>query len=250
MAFWSDTEQCYVCYFRTIEKGLRSIARTTSDDFQNWTEPVPMNANAPGEHLYTNGTHPYFRAPHIYIALPTRYQSKRKSTTDIMFMSSRGGNQYQRTFMEALIRPGLDNDAWQNRSNYAAWHVVPTSSTEMSIFLTGDRRYVLRWDGFASVHAPYEEGEMITKPFVFQGAQLEINYSTSAGGVVRVEIQDSQGKPMPGYTLEDCVEIVGDKISQSVAWKSGTDVSPLAGMPIRLRFVMQEADLFSLRCGK
>ena len=91
-----------------------------------------MNANTPGEHLYTNGTHPYFRAPHIYIALPTRFQAKRGSTTDIVFMSSRGGNTYDRTFKEAFIRPGLDPASWGNRSNYAAWHVLPTSSTEMS----------------------------------------------------------------------------------------------------------------------
>ncbi|MHC4402224.1 MAG: hypothetical protein ACYTG0_21360 [Planctomycetota bacterium] len=63
VAFWSEAEQCYACYFRTIEKGLRSISRSTSSDFLRWTEPAPMNANAPGEHLYTNGTHPYFRAP-------------------------------------------------------------------------------------------------------------------------------------------------------------------------------------------
>ena len=31
------------------------------------------------------------------------------------------------------------------------------------------------------------------------------------------------------------------------AWKNGSDVSKLAGKPIRLRFVMQDADLYSIR---
>lgn len=247
VAFWSHSEECYVCYFRTIEKGLRSISRTTSENFVDWTEPVSMNANAPGEHLYTNGTHPYFRAPHIYIALPTRFQANRGSTTDVVFLSTRGGDRYDRTFMEALIRPGLDPAAWGNRSNYAAWHVLPTGPTEMSIFVLDDRRYTLRLDGFVSVRAPWAGGELLTKPLRFEGKELEINYSTSAGGAVRVEIQDADGKPIPGFALDDCTQIVGDQIERVVAWTGGSDVSRLAGQAVRLRFAMADADLYSLR---
>jgi hypothetical protein len=32
-----------------------------------------------------------------------------------------------------------------------------------------------------------------------------------------------------------------------VPWKQGSDVSKLAGQPIRLRFVMREADLYAFR---
>jgi hypothetical protein len=149
--------------------------------------------------------------------------------------------------MEAFIRPGLDPAAWGNRSNYAAWHVLPTSSTEMSVFVLDDRRYVLRLDGFVSVNAPWRGGELLTKPLRFTGQALEINYSTSAGGAIRVEIQDADKKPIPGFTLDDCPEIVGDEISRAVEWKAGSDVSRLADQPVRLRFVMEDADLFSLQ---
>jgi len=247
VAFWSDLEGCYCCYFRTFVKGYRSISRCTSTDFIHWTEPQAMNANLPGEHLYTNGTHPYFRAPHIYIALPTRFQAKRSSITDVLFMTSRTGKRYDRTFKEAFIRPGLGPGGWGNRSNYAAWHVVPTGPDEMSIYVTGGRRYVMRYDGFASVHAGYETGEMVTRPLRFKGKQLTINSSTSAGGVIRVEIQDAAGKAIAGFALEECLPIFGDEIARVVAWKAGPDLSRLAGRPVRLRFVMQDADLFSLR---
>ena len=50
------------------EGKLRTIHRRTSKDFINWTEPAAMNPNLPGEHLYTSQTHPFFRAPHIYVA--------------------------------------------------------------------------------------------------------------------------------------------------------------------------------------
>ncbi len=249
VAFWSESEGMYVCYFRTIKDGLRSIGRTTSRDFVEWTAPEDMNANAPGEHLYTNGTQPYFRAPHIYIALPTRFQAKRGSTTDVMLMSSRGGNRYDRTFKEAFIRPGVGKDGWGNRSNYAAIGIHQTGPYEMSICLTGSRRYTLRLDGFSSVHAGYERGEMVTRRFTFKGDALETNHSTSAGGLLLVEIQDADGTALAGYELDNCQPIVGDQIDKVVEWKgaAGSDLSELEGRTIRLRFVMEDADLFSFR---
>ncbi len=108
-------------------------------------------------------------------------------------------------------------------------------------------RMTLRLDGFASLNAPYDGGEMVTKPLRFEGNQLEINYATSAAGVLRVEIQDEQGRPVPRFSLEECPEIIGDDISRIVSWNQGSDVGSLAGKPVRLRFVMKDADLYSLR---
>ncbi len=78
-------------------------------------------------------------------------------------------------------------------------------------------------------------------------AELVINYSTSAAGSIRCEIRDAAGKPIPGYTLREADEIIGDHIERAVSWRGRTEVKPLAGKPIRLRFVMKDADLYSLR---
>jgi len=64
---------------------------------------------------------------------------------------------------------------------------------------------------------------------------------------VRVEIQDAAGTPIPGCTLDDCPEIIGDEIGRIVAWKRGADMARLAGRPVRLRFMMKDADLFAMR---
>ena len=92
-----------------------------------------------------------------------------------------------------------------------------------------------------------EAGEMLTKLLLFSGPSVEINYSTSAAGVVRVEIQDIDGSPVPGFELDECLDIIGDGIERTVSWKNGADVSALAGRPIRLRFVTKDADLSALR---
>ncbi len=62
-----------------------------------------------------------------------------------------------------------------------------------------------------------------------------------------VEIQDAEGKPLPGFTLDDCKAISYDDIDRVIAWKGGSDVSALAGKPIRLRWVLRDADVFSFR---
>jgi hypothetical protein len=81
----------------------------------------------------------------------------------------------------------------------------------------------------------------------FSGERLEINFSTSAAGGVRVEIQDADGKPLPGFAASDCPEIVGDEIARTVSWKHGSDVRKLAGQVVRLRFELKDADLYSFR---
>ena len=108
-------------------------------------------------------------------------------------------------------------------------------------------RYSLRLDGFASVRAPAAGGSLVTKPVVFEGQRLSINFSTSAAGGVRVEIQDVDGKPIPGFTLDESRELIGNEIDRTVNWKNGSDVASLAGQPIRLRFQMNDADLFAFQ---
>jgi hypothetical protein len=87
VSFWSESEKCYLCYFRVWTeggyKGFRTVSRTTSKDFIHWTDPVEMNfGDTPHEHIYTTQTHPYFRAPHIYVAIAARFMPGRQVLTD------------------------------------------------------------------------------------------------------------------------------------------------------------------------
>ena len=157
--------------------------------------------------------------------------------------------------MEGFNRPGIGLQNWVSRSNYPALNVVQTGPTEMSLYVQHDyaqptahlRRYSLRLDGFVSVSAPYEGGSMTTKPFVFAGEKLLLNFATSAAGSIRVEIQDAEGTPIPGYSADEAQELIGNYIEHPASWKGGTDVSALAGRPIRLHLIMKDADLYSLK---
>jgi hypothetical protein len=246
LAFWSAKEEQYICYFRRSINGLRSFSRTTSKDFVNWSIPINIFPNLEGEHLYTSGVQPYFRAPHIYIALCTRFFPKNGSSTDIVIMNSRDGLTFNRLFKEAFIRPGIDQKRWGNRSNYITLNVVPLDDKYMGVFARNSL-YKMRLDGFSSVNANFNKGFFITKPFQFKGNQLEINYSTSAGGYITIEILDENNNPIGDFINNISDKMIGDEISRIVTWGEEMNLSSLMHKNIKLRIIMKEADLYSLK---
>lgn len=269
LAFWDAGRGQYLEFHRDFkDKKVRDIMFASSPDFLSWTKPGWLDyGNVPPEHLYTNAVTPYFRAPHILVGFPKRFLPDRKvgshklpGVSDGVFMSSRDGLHWKR-WQEAFLRPGLQLERWVNRNNLIAWGLIQTPSffpgapDEISFYSTEGyyvknarlRRHTLRLDGFVSVHAGAAGGELVTKPLVFSGRELVINYSTSAAGSVRVEVQDAQGNPVPGFGLADATEIYGDEVEFAVPWKAGASLEGLAGKPVGLRFVMKDADLYSLR---
>ncbi len=281
---WVAGENQYAIYLRTWSeggtperpefRGYRTISRAVSKDFLTWSKPEPMSfGDSPPENLYTNGTHPYFRDPHLLIALGFRFSPDRqvigaddearfgvhhtqaKGVSDAVFLTSRGGYAYDRTFLESFIRPGPDPKAWTARNNAPALGVVPTGPGEMSIYTVTRytmpdcrlQRYTLRTDGFASIRAPYAGGSLTTKALVFSGAKLVLNFATSSIGSVRVELLDEGGQPLAGFSAAECDELIGDQLERTVTWKHSPDLARLAGQSVRLRFVMRDADLYSFQ---
>lgn len=184
------------------------------------------------------------------------------AVTEALLMASRDGVKFKR-WNEAFLRPGIERPGtWNYGHQYIGWHVLETKSAlegapnELSLYATESywtdkssalRRYTLRLDGFVSAQAPMSGGELVTKPLRFKGGKLALNFATSAAGGVRVEIQDVNGKALPGFTLEDCPPIFGDTIERMVTWKNGGDVSSLVGKPVRLRLALQDADVYAFQ---
>lgn len=278
VAFWSASENKYVCYLRSSaladKKKYRSVSRTTSTDFIHWSKPEPMQfGDVPYDHLYTQQTSPYYRAPQIYVAIGARFMPGRqvvsdeqavqlnvnpkyyKDCSDAIFMTTRGGNLYDRTFLESIIRPEIGLENWVSRSNYPALNIVETGANEMSVYVNESyaqegahlKRYAMRIDGLVSIRAGMKEGAITTKPLQFEGKELEINYSTSAAGFVKVEILDADGKVISGFSKDDAREIIGNEIKRIVDWKSNQSLSSISGKPIRLKFYLKDADLFSFK---
>ena len=109
------------------------------------------------------------------------------------------------------------------------------------------RRFTLRLDRFVSAQARLNGGQLLTKPFFYKGSKLAINYSTSAAGSVRVEMRNVDGNPIQGFTFDESKETYGDHVERIVSWESGSNVSSISGMPVRLCFSLRDADLFAFQ---
>ena len=90
-------------------------------------------------------------------------------------------------------------------------------------------------------------GTFTTKPVVFAGHELVLNYATSAAGRLRVEITDLSGARLPGFELDNCPILFGDSIAEAVTWSGDPNLSALAGKPVRLKFELRDADLYAFQ---
>lgn len=243
--------------------------------------------NSRDEALYTNAIQPYYRAPHLFVGFPGRYidrpfsaaamrdlpdsahrQARMKFSprygtviTDALFMTSRDGRSFNR-WGEAFLRPGPQRkDNWVYGDGFISLGMFespaedPTAEPELTLYAHDDhwklptrvRRYTIRIDGFVSLNAKLSGGEMISKPITFSGRKLTFNFATSAAGSIRVELQGANGKALPGYSLAECDELFGDTLNRTVSWGDRSDLSALAGKPVRLKLVLSDADLYSLK---
>lgn len=269
VVFWDARLACYRMFSRCNHQNVRAIQSCSSEDFIHWTTPVPheYGADAEPEQYYTNATVPCPGAEHLLLSFPKRflpartipmdnaeYKYRGEGVSDTVFMSSRDGVHWNR-FREAWVRPGTDQRNWTHRNNMVAWGMTQTSLDEWSMYISEHygwvtnrlRRLAVRPWGFAGIHADFAGGTLLTHPLTFTGATLRLNAATSAAGSIRVEVQDAQGQPLPGFGLDDMVHWFGDALDAPMSWKNGGDLSRLAGQPVRLRFELKDADLFALR---
>lgn len=255
LAFWDSYTKRYVDYHRSFINGKRSIVMSHSIDFVNWTDPVPLEyAGSPQQELYTNAIRLYPRADHIRIGFPTRYLPNEGSRVEPLFMSSRDGVHFHR-WDEPVIPGTAPKDRMGNRSNYMANGLVslPDNDREYSVYATEAyyegpdsrlRRFTYRVDGFVSVRAGEEGGELLTKTLTFTDESLKLNFLTQDGGQIRVRLESPEGE-----TLAESQWLTGDELAHPVEWQAGADLQPLQGRAVRLRFSMKKADLYSIQFG-
>lgn len=147
-------------------------------------------------------------------------------------------------------------------SDPAAWNAGNVQSAGGGCVVVGDELYfycsgrsmaspsqcstglaTLRRDGFASMDAREGGGTLTTRPLQLTGEQLFVNASPGSG-TLRVELLDSSGKELPGYSADECRPIAGDQPRARVLWK-GERTLKSAPQPLRIRFVLSSGSLWS-----
>ena len=172
--------------------------------------------------------------------------------TDTLFMTSRDGLRWKR-FSEAFVAPDCEKPyEWKYGHCYLS-HGFVESGDELYFYAVERRAhlgkpadkpaqlrmYSIRLDGFASFKAPYSGARLVTKPIVFEGSELSINFRTSAGGSIYVRLRDSDGN-----VAESC-EIFGNNVDRRVPFNKS--VADFAGKAVTLEFEMRDAEIYSFK---
>jgi len=176
------------------------------------------------------------------------------TVTDCVFMSSRDGWHFNRPD-EAFIRPEPEEPyGWVYGTAYPSWGMIETPSDmpgadpEISIYVFENHwadkpadfvRYTIRLDGFMSLHAGAKEKQIVTKPFIFDGSEMRINFATSARGYLFITLTAEDGT-----VLESC-ETFGNSTDRRVHFDG--DVAALAGKAVTMTVRMLDADLYAIR---
>lgn len=177
--------------------------------------------------------------------------------TDCVFMSSRDGKVWKR-WDEAFMTPGPEHELnWVYGDCFPAVGMIETAAArqgaanDLSMYVFENhwsrqpaqlRRYTLRVDGFVSYRATYKPCTVVTKPLIFAGTSLSVNFATSAIGHIRIRLVGDDA------ALESC-ELFGDSLNRRVVFTGG-EVAALAGRPVRMEITMSDADLYSFQFGE
>lgn len=216
-------------------------------------------------YLSASGLYRWYPGPVKSISLDNtgakhRYRFFNDGPNDIHLFVSRDGKSFVRPSRWPYISLGIWGEAdggslfsglGMIRSNNELWqyytasvnthgHVIPSETNTMKIM-----RCVQRLDGFVSANAGHLSGEFVTPQLIFEGNQLSLNIDCGGMGEAWVEIQDDIGNPVHGFTLDDCDPVDLNHTHIAVTWHGRSDVSNLQNKPIRLRFRMRLAKLYS-----
>ena len=269
----------YVGYFRgwthhehLASHGRRTITYAETDCFEKW--PVPRTVvetdmlDRPDTDIYTNS---YVRWPNAaaHLMFPALY-IRNGDYTEVHMMTSRDGLKWQRPLRQPVI-PGGEPGTNSQGGVYAGCGLASFNKGEISLTYAPRRSShnqvfydnsnpedgiltaTWRQDGFVSLEAD-SLGQCSTVVSTFSGNHLKLNCWTRYGGDIFVELADAANDTrftpspaIPGHSFDDCDPISGDCINQTVTWQKQSDLSTWANKPIRIRFRMRRARIYSLQ---
>lgn len=207
---------------------------------------------------------PYPLDPRWYVAFPSLFQ-REKGTSDgrleIQFTGSTDGSTWHRYDRAPYVPPGLDSSDSASMSYMGTGMVVRGDeiwqyATSLH-FRHGDKesrktqtdgviyRYVQRVDGFVSLDFPATGGEAITAPVKITGDKLALNIDTGALGVLRVGLQEADGKAVPGFSVDDAVPLRINATGVAASWRGGASLASLQGRDLRVVLAGSRAKVFS-----
>ena len=257
-------EKRYVAFLRSLPHRVYSVSR----DFADWTPPQLAIRARQGEITNTVYNHMGFNYGSQYVGFLTYFvRDPSDPLLTVRLLTSRDPVHWDRPDTPGPLIDVGGIGQWDRFTNmitgappirvgdllYIYYRGMATRHSIGGTYQGNDNAdrsrggiglATLRVDGFASLAASYSGGRVTTKPFRFAGERLRVNAKADFGRI-RVEVLDEAGEPIEGFESDNCRPLSADKIDGQVEWKSQPTLAPLKGRPIRLRFHLHNARLFS-----
>lgn len=157
-------------------------------------------------------------------------------------------------FTDPFLEPDSRVGAWDHAMSWVG-SPVPVGD-EVYLYYAGyrwghkyrhsvDRQIGLvktRRDRFVARQAGAEGGTLLTRLVTLDADSLTVNIEAPRGEV-RLQISDAEGRPISGFTRDECRPITGDALAAPVQWAK--PLAALKGQTVRLEFTLREARLFA-----
>ena len=274
--FYDSLHQRYVCFSKRYVDGGRARFQCESDDFTNWTKSrLILKSDSQDDQpcdFYNNTGFVWGEMLLGWLQVFYKHDDPYKHRLVLELIYSRDGLNWNRMpSREPALEVGPDG-SWDRTNQSAATGTPIVVGDQMYMYYGGDVRYhgprkgvdlgvthgqvglgTLRRDGFVSMDATPGGGVLTTKPLELTSSpagdgsvELHVNV-ISDNGHCQVELLDAAGEPIAGYTKKESDDIVQDTVDTVVTWNGNGDIAELVRQPVRLRFHMKNARLYSFR---
>ncbi len=255
----------YVGLLKQYIGGKRSRTISYSDDFVNWSAPIPLLVP---DALDSPTTHFYSQVGYMYQGMRIGYVSILDTANEKIngqLVTSRDGLTWDRyreripfmdngpagTFDSGMLIPGgsglieRDGEIWIYYGGFNVDHNGVPIGNEGDVPAAHIGVATLRQDGFVSVDADANGGTLLTQPLVLSGHRLLINANAN-GGRILAELLDANGAVIPGYGIDSAIAFSGDSLNASLGWGVAIDEA-LIGQTVQIRFYLEDASLYSFQ---
>lgn len=255
-----DAGDRFVLWGSVSHYGRRTVLRTESEDFVNWSPPEPITwIGRESASSRLSGLCPFSYADSYVGFKHLTADPPGSDGTGIALAVSRDGWNWKTPDGEMFLRPGPAGN-WDDGEIRLCCPPLRVGK-ELWFFYSGRRGRPpepgappvpppgggvgfarLRRDGFVSVGAGAAGGLLITRPVILASAGLHLN-AAAKGGEIRVRLTDLQGQMLEGMESDPVGE---DDTDLPVSWPAGRSLAPYRGRPVRLEFRLRNARLYSM----
>lgn len=263
-AIWSPELERYVCITRGWADGIRTVLRSESADFLNWTKPVEIMRGADAhDQIYSM---PICRYGDLYLGLPAVFHKGDAAaadwdTVDTELAYSVDSVNWERLCPGDALIPrgegGYPDGAYDCGCVYAAAPFIHDGA--IRIYYGGSNGLHNNWregslnlallelDRFAGYAPASARGTALleTNPLKLTGERLTLNAEIEPGGSIRAMLLDGGGAELSGFGFADCLPLRQGGASCHLRWRA-RDSAELGDQTLRLVVEFQQAKLYAL----